>query len=151
MIYFLWRAPICAAQLQQPHFMLMYIYCILCWTHGRMLQLMYCTLGYTLSLVAVIYTYQRATGGRSRGRKDCTVHLRLLSSRCHDRKSQLHDAWLLLFHPHLFFFQSLSFSQWITDCLPPAHIPLLQGFNPSRFYSQLCLCYREALKVESAL
>ena len=36
----------------------------------------------------------------------------------------------------------VSFSQWITDCLPPAHAPLLQGLNPSGFYSQLPLCHR---------
>lgn len=71
-------------------------------------QLMYCTLGYTLSLVAVIYAEQRAMAGRSWGRRDCFVHLSLLSSICYDGKSQRHDAnapppppsppWFVLFH-----------------------------------------------------
>lgn len=48
---------------------------------------------------------------------------------------------LLLYHtPGFVLFQSCPRSQCITDRLPPAHVPLLQGLNPSGFYLQLPCC-----------
>lgn len=102
------------------------------------------TLGCTLSLVAVIHKLTIQKLGVER------IHLRLLSSRCHDGKSQLHDANAPPPPPWFVLFQSpVSFSEWITHRLPPAHVPY-KVLIPLGF-SHSCPCAAEDLWVDSLL
>lgn len=123
-------------QRKQPHFMLMCIYCIHCCACGHMFE------------ADLPYTWLHSVFGCSNSHltepwvgearvdritlSTCISHPPDVMMESHSCMTQIPVLLLRHQHPDLFFFNPRLF---LSVDYSSAHVPLLQGLNPSGFYS----------------